>query len=197
MGNGAVTRVDEWFSGALRCCADDDYESLRSLWNRSYENCPLDELQWGKLYAAAAGRGSLGCLECLLEVLPLLNAYKNPVEYLWLLVYFLRGAKLPCGAFLCRAACVLCLFSVFLYLKCAEAEAGVRPSSKRFRPAGAMAARAAAAAAQPEALDLVREFYSHVNHSALLSIAQLSCQPLYTLVNRCALLTTAVRSQPF
>jgi len=77
MGNGAATSSAGatvgpsslgWFGRALGCCAEDDHLSLGLAWEHHYSACPLDDAQWGKLFAAAAGHGALGCLELLLQV---------------------------------------------------------------------------------------------------------------------------------
>lgn len=77
MGNGAVTSNAGasnglsslgWFGRALGCCAEDDHVSLGLTWAQHFSTCPLDDAQWGKLFAAAAGHGALGCLELLLQV---------------------------------------------------------------------------------------------------------------------------------
>jgi len=82
MGNGAVVTSAsvvvasgsyEWFNRSMRCCDEDDHVSLGATWAQNFSKCPLDEFQWGKLFATAAGHGALGCLEFLFQVWRYLN----------------------------------------------------------------------------------------------------------------------------
>jgi len=65
---GGASSSSEWFNRSLRCCAEDDHVSLGATWAQNFGNCPLDDSQWGKLFATAAAHGALGCLEFLFQV---------------------------------------------------------------------------------------------------------------------------------
>lgn len=175
MGNGAVVSSAsvvgasssyEWFNRSMRCCVEDDHVSLGTTWSQNFSKCPLDESQWGKLFATAAGRGALGCLEFLFQVWRFSHdeeVHCNPFDFFSPFSFLVLHTYLLFCMRLTTLSLAIDLFRLFFCyiakrMECeASALKGASSSKKLQKLVGALTARAAAAAAQPEVLDLVRE----------------------------------------